>query len=62
MLKPYFERKPDVESFGNTTTEPEETKTIRARVGIAGNHAESNSKVMNLTATTINPVLMRKSC
>ena len=45
MLKPYFERKPDVESFGNTTTEPEETKTIRARVGIAGNHAESNSEV-----------------
>ena len=45
MLKPYFERKSDVESFGNTTTEPQETKTIQASVGIAGNYAESNYEV-----------------
>ena len=45
MLKPYFEKKSDVESFGDTTTEPEETKTIQASVGIAGNHAGSNSEV-----------------
>ena len=45
MLKPYFERKSDVESFGDTTTEPEETKTIQASVGIAGNHAGSNAEV-----------------
>ena len=45
MLKPYFERKSNVESFGDTTTEPEETKTIQASVGIAGNHAGSNSEV-----------------
>ena len=45
MLKPYFERKSDVKSFGNTTTEPEETKTIQASVGIAVNHAGSNSEV-----------------
>ena len=43
MLKLYFERKLDVESFGDTTTEPEETKTIQASVSIAGNHARSNS-------------------
>ena len=45
MLKPYFERKSDVESFGDTTTKPEETKTIQASVGIVGNHTGSNSKV-----------------
>ena len=45
MLKPYFERKSDVESFGDITTEPEETKTIQASVGIPGNHAGSNSEV-----------------
>ena len=45
MLKPYFERKSDVESFGKTTTEPEETKTIQASVDITGNHAGSNSEV-----------------
>ena len=45
MLKPYFERKSDVESFGNTTTEPEDTKTIQASVGIPGNHAGGNSEV-----------------
>ena len=45
MLKPYFERKSDVESFGNTTVEPEETKTIQASIGTAGNHAGSNSEV-----------------
>ena len=45
MLKPYFERKSYDESFGDTTTEPEETKTIQARVGIAGNPAGSNSEV-----------------
>ena len=45
MLKPYFKRKSDVESFGYTTTEPEETKTIQASIGIAGNHAWSNSEV-----------------
>ena len=44
MLKPYFERKSDVESFGNTTTKSEETKTIQASIGIAGNHAGSNSE------------------
>ena len=45
MLKSYFERKSDVESFCDTTTEPEVTKTIQASVGIAGNHAGSNSEV-----------------
>ena len=45
MLKPYFERKSNVESFGDTTTEPEETQTIQASIGIAGNHAGSNSEV-----------------
>ena len=45
MLKPYFERKSDVESFEDTTTEPEETKTIQASVGITGNHAGSNTEV-----------------
>ena len=45
MLKPYFERKSDVESFGDTTTEQEETKTIQASVGIPGKHAGSNSEV-----------------
>ena len=45
MLKPYFERNSDVESFGKTTTEPEENKTIQASVDIAGNHAGSNSEV-----------------
>ena len=45
MLKSYFERKSDVESFGNTTTKPEGTKTIQASVGIAGNHAGSNSEI-----------------
>ena len=45
MLKPYFERKSYVESFGDTTTEPEETKIIQASVDIAGNHAGSNSEV-----------------
>ena len=45
MFKPYFERKSDVESFGDTTTEPEETKTIQASVGIAGKNARSNSEV-----------------
>ena len=45
MLKPYFARKSDVESFEDTTTEPEGTKTIQASIGIAGNHAESNSEV-----------------
>ena len=45
MLKPYFKRKSDVESFGDTTTEPEETKTIQASVGIAENHAGNNSEV-----------------
>ena len=45
MLKPHFERKSDVESFGNTTTKPEGTKTIQASVGIAGNHTWSNSEV-----------------
>ena len=45
MLKPYFERKSDVKSFGDITTEPEETKTIQASVGIAGNNAGSNSEV-----------------
>ena len=41
MLK----RKFDVKSFGDTTAEPEETKTIQSSVGIAGNHAGSNSEV-----------------
>ena len=45
MLKPYFERKSDVESFGDITTKPEETKTIQTSVGIAGKHAGSNSEV-----------------
>ena len=45
MLKPYFERKSYVESFGDTTTEPEETKIIQASVGFAGNHAGSNFEV-----------------
>ena len=45
MLKPYFERKSDVDSFGDTITEPEETKTIQASVGIAGNQAGSNAEV-----------------
>ena len=45
MFKPYFERKSNVESFGNTTTKPEGTKIIRANVGIAGNHIGSNSEV-----------------
>ena len=45
MLKPYFQRKSDVESIGDTTTEPEETKTIQASVGIAGNNAGSNSEL-----------------
>ena len=45
MLKPYFERKSDVDSFGDTTTEPEETKTIQASVDIAGNQAGSNAEV-----------------
>ena len=45
MLKLYFEKKSDVESFGNTTSEPEETKTIQASVGIAGNHAGSSLEV-----------------
>ena len=42
MLKPYFERESDVESFGDTTMEPEETKTIQASVGITGNCAKTN--------------------
>ena len=64
ILKPYFERKSDVKSFGDTTMELEETKTIQASVGIAmqGTMQEANLRYMNLTATTINPVLMRKSC
>ena len=45
MLKPYFERKSDVESFEDATSEPEGTKTIQASVGIAGNPAGSNSEV-----------------
>ena len=45
MLKPYFERKSDVESFGDTTTELEETKTIQVSVGIARIHVGSNSEV-----------------
>ena len=45
LLKAYLERKSDVKCFGDTTTEPEETKTIQASVGIAGNHAGSNSEV-----------------
>ena len=45
ILKTYFERKSDVESFGDTITEPEETKTIQASVGIARNNAGSNSEV-----------------
>ena len=45
MLKPYFERKSNVESFGDTTSEPKETNTIQASVGIAGNNARSNSEV-----------------
>ena len=45
MLKPYFERESDVESFGNSTTEPEETKTIQASVGITGNCARTNSVI-----------------
>ena len=44
MLKPYFERKSDVESFGDITMKLEETKTIQANVGFAGNHEGSNSK------------------
>ena len=62
MLKPYFERKSDVESIGDTTTESEETKTIQASVGIAGTMQGAILRYMNLAATTINPVLMRKSC
>ena len=42
MLKPYFERESDAESFGDTTTEPQETKTIQASVGITGNYARTN--------------------
>ena len=45
LLKLYFERKSDVESSGDTTMEPEETKTIQASVGIAGNNAGSNAEV-----------------
>ena len=45
MPKPYFERKSYVEPFEDTTTKPEETKTIQASVGIAGNHAGSNFEV-----------------
>ena len=45
MLKPYFERKSAVESFGDTTTEPEETKAIQASSGIAWNQAGSNSEI-----------------
>ena len=45
MLKPYFERKFDVESFGDTTTKPGGTKTIQASVGIARNQVGSNSEV-----------------
>ena len=45
MLKPYFERQSDVESFGNTATKPEGTKTIQASIVIVGNHAGSNSEV-----------------
>ena len=45
MIKPYVERKSDVESFGDTSTKPEETKTIQASFGIAGNHTGSNSEV-----------------
>ena len=45
MLKPYFERKSDVKSFGDTTTKLEETKTTQASVGFAGNHAGSHSKL-----------------
>ena len=45
MLQQYFEKKSDVKSFSDTTTEPQETKAIQASVGIAGNHAGSNSEV-----------------
>ena len=46
MLKLYFERKSDVESFGDTTTELEETiQTIQGEPCIAGNHAGSNFEV-----------------
>ena len=45
MLKPYFERKSDVKSFGDTATELQETKTIQVSVGIAGNQEGSNAEV-----------------
>ena len=45
MLKPYFESTSDVESFGDTITEQEITKTIQTSICIAGNYAGSNSEV-----------------
>ena len=45
MLKLYFEREYNVESFGDTTTEPEEIKTIQASGGITGDYARTNSVI-----------------
>ena len=45
MLKLYFERESNVESFEDTTTEPEEIKTIQASVGITGDYARTNSVI-----------------
>ena len=61
MLKPYFERKSDVKSFGDTTTElePKPPKPVLVLLGTIQGAIRS---YMNVTATTINPVLMRNSC
>ena len=63
MLKPYFERKSDVKSFGNTHHENrKKPKPSKPALVLLGTMQKAILRNMNLTATTINPVLMRKSC
>ena len=54
MLKPYFERKSDAESFGKTTTEPEKPKPSKPALVLLGTMQGAILRFMNLTATKIN--------
>ena len=62
MLKPYFERESDVESFGISPRNRKKPKPSKPALVLLGTMQRAILRYTNLTATTINPVLIWKSC
>ena len=62
MLKPYFERKSDVESLAISPRNRKKPKPSKPALVLLKTMQGAILRYMNLKATTINPALMRKSC